>query len=346
MGRKGKDLTVETKERICDLIKDGLQFSEVAKLLNLHPETVRQVHKRFCDRKTVENNKRSGRPIVFTKRCMTALSRIVKQNRLATISEICAEFFASTSVRVCEKTIKRKLHILGYSKRVPAKKVVIREVNRKKRLQYCRGKLTWTVNNKWKRVIFSDEMTIVIKPNGRVKLWRKVEEKWSVLHLCFLHVGPQATLKLMVWGCIGYDKVGPLVFVDGTMNSAKYIGVLGNHFLPFVAEHYRGQRWYLQEDNASIHRSAQTEEWKRQHRIPAFFWPPQSPDLNPVENVWNVLKNNVRKHIRDIKCVADLRDTLTTCWNSLTVTYLHSLYESLPRRCQQVLRRKGHMTKY
>jgi hypothetical protein len=72
------------------------------------------------------------------------------------------------------------------------------------------------------------------------------------------------------------------VFVEGNMNSNKYVQVLENHFLPFVAQHAPARRWWLQDDNASIHRSQQTETWKRQNNIPSFFWPPQSPDLNPI----------------------------------------------------------------
>ena len=346
MASKRKELTVETKQYIVSLIDQGLRVGEVSKLLDLNRSTVGKVYKRYCASKSVDNKPRCGRPKVFTGRCESALSRIVKANRTATVSEISAEFRVSTSTAVSEKTIRRKLHKLGYHKCVPAKKVVIREVNRKKRLQYCRGKLHWTVNNQWKRVIFSDEMSIVIKPNGHVKLWRKVDEMWSVLDLYSSHLSPTTTLKLMVWGCITFNGVGPLVFVDGTMNSEKYTAVLEEHFLPFVAEHAPAGRWYLQEDNASIHRSAHTEAWKRRNGIPVFVWPPQSPDLNPIENVWLALKIHVKKNLRNIKTVADLREALLASWNQLTLAYLHSRYDSLPRRCQQVLRRKGHITKY
>lgn len=346
MAKIRKELSDETKNYIVSLIDNGLRVGETSKLLGLNRSTVGKVYKRFQDRKSVENRPRNGRPKKFTDRCVSALSRIVKKDRTASVDEISNEFRASTSVEVCNKTITRKLHSWGYSKHVQAKKMGIREVNRKKRRQYCRGKLHWTVANQWKKVIFSDEMTIIIKPDGRVKLWRKADEKWSVFCLGSLHVGPKTTLKLMVWGCITYNGVGPLVFVEGNMDSVKYCRVLNDHFLPFVAERCTPGRWYLQEDNASIHRSAYTEDWKKRQRIPAFFWPPQSPDLNPIENVWNALKNYVKKHLRDIHTTADLRGSLTTCWNGLSLVYLRSLYSSLPRRCQQVLRMKGHITKY
>ena len=168
MVKKGNKLLVESKRYIVSL-SQVLRDEEVSKILSLNRSTVGKVHKRVCENKTAENKPRSGRPKVFSARCRSALSTIVKRNRTATVSEISAEFQASTNTKVCEKTIRKKLHELGFSKCVPAKKI-IRDVNRQKRLQYCRGKLHWTVNNHWKRVIFSDEMMIILSPNGRFKL--------------------------------------------------------------------------------------------------------------------------------------------------------------------------------
>jgi len=346
MPREGKELSVEAKENIISLIENGLRQAEVARLLNVHRSTIGRVVQRFRQSKTVENKKRTGRPPCLTQRNLHALSRIVKRKRIATVPEITEEFRLSTSVEASEITIKRVLRRLGYRKCVAVKQMVVREVNKKKRLDYCRGKLLWKVTPHWRKVIFSDEMSIVVSPNGRVKLWRKAEEKWSVHCVEAAHLGPRSTLKLMVWGCISYQKVGPLVFVEGTMNSAKYTNVLADHFLPFVAENFAQARWYLQDDNASIHRSANTDEWKRQHGIPGFFWPPQSPDLNPIENVWKVMKIHVKKNIAQIRTVGELQCALAACWNGLSATYLRSLYASLPRRCRQVLTMKGNITKY
>jgi len=100
------------------------------------------------------------------------------------------------------------------------------------------------------------------------------------------------------------------------------------------------------DDNASVHRSALTEAWKQTNNLPTFFWPPQSPDLNPIENVWLYLKNYVKKNISKIKTVNDLRTELLRGWNKLFVTYLQSLYSTLPRQCRQVLRSKGYIAKY
>lgn len=67
-------------------------------------------------------------------------------------------------------------------------------------------------------MIFSDEMTIVIKPVSKIKVWRKTEEKWESF---YLGQGPARSLKLMVWRTITYQGTGILAFVEGNMNSQK-----------------------------------------------------------------------------------------------------------------------------
>ena len=74
-------------------------------------------------------------------------------------------------------TVQRTLRSLGYTWRSVRKSIRIRNVNKKKRIAWCRGKLHWTVNQ-WRKVVYSDEMMIVIKPDGKLKVWRKASAKW------------------------------------------------------------------------------------------------------------------------------------------------------------------------
>ena len=83
-------------------------------------------------------------------------------------------------------------------------------------------------------MIFSDEMTIVVRPDGKVKVWRKSIEKWKGYCLGYLSQGPSQTLKLMVWGTITYYGTGILTFVDGNMDRTKYINILDNYLWPVV----------------------------------------------------------------------------------------------------------------
>lgn len=346
MGRRGKELTSEEKRTILSLIESGLKAVKVAELLKVNSSTICRFLKRFRERGDVENKHRSGRPRSITARGQTALSRIVKKDRRESLSDITKEYNKSVPKTVSKRTIQRELHRQQYWRRTVAKKLGVREVNRKKRLQYCRGKLTWKVDQHWKNVIFSDEMTIVIKPDGKVKVWRKTSEKWRGYCLGYLGQGPTRSLKLMVWGTITYHGSGILAFVDGNMNSQKYINVLDEHLWPVIVKYFGNSPWHFMDDNCPVHRSRETENWKRRNNIQPFFWPPQSPDLNPIENVWLVLKNHVKRRIFHIHTTDDLKRELQYAWENLSKTYIQSLYSSLPKRCRKVIASKGFITKY
>ena len=101
-----------------------------------------------------------------------------------------------------------------------------------------------------------------------------------------LSLGPSYTLKLMVsQGSITYYGTGLLAFADGNVNSQKYIDTLEHYLWPVITKHFSNQHWYFMDGNASVHRSVLTEAWRQDNNLPTFFWSPQSPDLNPIENV-------------------------------------------------------------
>jgi transposase len=75
-------------------------------------------------------------------------------------------------------------------------------------------------------------------------------------------------------------------------------------------------------------------------------WPPQSPDLNIIENVWRILKIRLQTRVTRIHNRQELIDAVQEIWQSLTPMYIKSLYNSLPRRIREVLVANGCITKY
>ena len=126
---------------------------------------------------------------ILTLHGKNALSVIVKCRR-KNLYEITAELNKVTLVKVSLRTVQRELHAIDYFKRTVAKKLGYKEVSHKKRLQYCRGKLFWSIERNWRAVIFSDEMTLVVRPDGKVNVGRKSFKKWKGYYLGYISQGP------------------------------------------------------------------------------------------------------------------------------------------------------------
>jgi hypothetical protein len=150
----------------------------------------------------------------------------------------------------------------------------------------------------------------------------------------------------MFWGCLTYGAVGTLTPIEGNINSRKYIEILDGNLWPVIAKYQQDRPYIFQKDNAPVHTSRETCAWKTQNGINTMNWPPQSPDINIIENVWRTVKIKLQKRISQIKTRQDLIDNVLEIWTSLTPTYIKSLYQSLPKRVQAVLAGNGCIIKY
>ena len=107
----------------------------------------------------------------------------------------------------------------------------------------------------------------------------------------------------MVWACIWLDERGRprrsnLVIMErdpnaprGGYSAQSYIKTLRKGLLP----HWRRSQLFMQ-DNARIHTARAVRAFLAEHGITVINWPPYSPDLNPIEHLWWVLKKLIYKH--------------------------------------------------
>ena len=129
----------------------------------------------------------------------------------------------------------------------------------------------------------------------------------------------------------------------------SYIEVLDNE----LVQHYEEGLVFMQ-DNASIHTAAAVKEWFENYDIRTTDWPPYSPDLNPIENIWYALKALALKMFPDVMNGSgdteahrtNIEQCLQAAWNALPDSLFESLIESMPRRMEACIAAKGLHTKY
>lgn len=343
MGRKGKELCLEEKQSILSLRKASLTLQEISDIIGRPLSTVHTFLKRHGTTKDVENKPRSGRPKKCSAQDERQIFRMVKMNRRQSLTEL-------TNVRneigpgtVSESTVKRILNRDGYRRRLVKKKMRVREVNKTKRVKWCKEAKKRTVDDHWKKVIFTDECKVMIDGERRVYVWRKAGEEWDPPCIA-PHAGRR--LDLMIWGCITYNGVGTLCVVDGNINAHKYIEIIDNHLCSVVAAHFPSNDYLFQDENAPVHRARSVKEFMEQENIPTMEWPAQSPDLNIIENCSRKLKQELCKRVQNLRTANDLETAIRQVWENIHPNFIQDLYKSIPRRIQAVIKAKGCLTKY
>jgi hypothetical protein len=152
--------------------------------------------------------------------------------------------------------------------------------------------------------------------------------------------------RLMFWGCICGDGPLALVPMDGTMNAMKYIDTLTTHLVPFLENQPLAQQYVFQQDNAPCHKANMTLTFFRENAIDVIKdWPPYSPDLNIIENIWTFLKMKLRRY--SIGTKAELIARVREVWNNEdTKALCGRLAASMRRRIDMCIQHRGGYTKY
>ncbi len=138
--------------------------------------------------------------------------------------------------------------------------------------------------------------------------------------------------------------VGPLCFLKSTVNAAIYQEILEHFMLPSADKLYGDADFIFQQDLAHAHTAKGTKSWFNDHGVTVLDWPANSPDMNPIENLWGIVKRKMRDTRPNN--ADDLKATVKETWASIPPQQCHKLITSMPRQIEAVIKAKGAPTKY
>lgn len=341
------------------LLDTGLSHKKIAKMMKRGRRTLdRRAKQNEGDQRTdATTASRLGRPRKTTPRDDRALARRADAPDEPSARSIAAESkIHNPDHAISKNTVCRRLKEQGEVPRRKIPKLRLTKEQKAARLRWAEAHKDWTLDQ-WNRVLWSDESPFTIVPTpSRKFVWIRKGKRAKNMKASVdpKQVAPTAKWgggKIQVWGCFYAGGVGHLTEIQGTLKKEGYKSILIHHVIPLITQKTSSEpstiAWIFQQDGAKPHtantnvdylqRKAQEsgESWT------VMEWPPQSPDLNPLENVWHYLKDQLRKHPHLPTSKKELFERLQTEWEKLGPDALQPYVSSMPQRCSAVIEAKG-----
>ena len=307
-------------------------IAEIANQVGVARYTVYRLKNRIEQNEPLVHKKGGGRPANKCDKIKYSCAKYIQHDAQKPVREIASEIHSKSGISVSKSTVHRCLKGMGYSKPYLTKVPMLSEKNRLNRIE-------WAKRNKgrrWFRAVFSDEASFWLR-SGRVRMWTKGSQKKVLLTV-------KHSPKIHIWAAFSAMGTFPLCIFTQNLDAKFFVHILKWHSID-QARAFHGDSWILIQDNDPKHTSRLAKSWMEEN-IPKnrFDWPSQSPDLNPIENIFGWMKHKLQRI--EISSINDLKAHLEELWESITPEFLEPYYRSMKRRCEIVIENEGYSIKY
>jgi transposase len=304
---------------------------EIHKKTRIPLRTIENNLKKIKKTGTVEHKRGNGRPSKVTQAIAVTVGQAIRRNTAVSTRQIAVKVQKTQGVKVSHQTIWRNLKKKGYRRSLPLATPMLTERHIEARKEWAKEHM----GDNWRNTIFTDETAFDLFRN-KVRRWHKDGQK-PVRRL------PKSRQKVMAWGGISLKGKTPLFCFTEIMDGPFYVNILQTQLLPAARTMY-GRRWRLQQDNDPKHTSRVAKDFLAENGVEVMNWPANSPDLNPIENLWQVIKNKVEKRMPEN--IEELKRFLAEEWDAVSEQTVINLISSMKNRCNQVLEKNGDRIEY
>ncbi|KAG2458125.1 TCB1 transposase, partial [Polypterus senegalus] len=362
---KSKELSVDLQDRMVSRHKSGEGYRKISAALKVPMSTVASIIRKWKKFETTRTLPTAGRPSYLSNLGRRALVREVTRNPMVTLSEL-----QRSSV---ERGEPSAIHQSGLYGRVARRKPLLSKRHMAAHVEFAKRHLkdSQTMRNK---ILWSDETKIeLFGVNARRHVWRKPGTAHHQANTIptVKHGGG----SIILLGCFSAAVIGKLVRIKGKMtaamyrdileenllqsaldlrhrvpighrlNATGYLSIVSDHVHPFMTISSDG---YFQQDNAPCHKARIISNWFLEHdnEFTVLKWPPQSPDLKPIEHLWDVVERELRALDVHPTNLHQLQDAILSIWANISKECFQHLVESMPHRIKAVLKANRGQTPY
>ncbi|GFV28700.1 transposable element Tcb2 transposase [Trichonephila clavipes] len=327
-----RHLDAFTRGRIIGKLEEG---RSVAAEFGIAHSIVSRLWRQFQTTVTAIRGFSSGRPRGTTPADDRYIVLQARRNRRQTAGEITRHTTQATGRPISRFTVARRLHGGGLFARRPVWCVPLTPAHRRRCSLWCREHRNWR-DNEWGRVLFTDESRFSLSSDShRILIWR---ERGSHNHPSnIIERDRYGGRGVLVWGGIMLGSRTDLhIFDAGSVKGTRYCNEI---LLPYVrlCRGAMGLQFLFMDDNAPCHRTVAAEQLLESEDIERMDWPARSPDLNPIEHVWDFLGRRLAARTLPPVTIRELRLALQDEWVAMPQQLIDTLILSMGRRCETCL---------
>ncbi|UYV64900.1 hypothetical protein LAZ67_3002334 [Cordylochernes scorpioides] len=302
--RQFKQTDAFTRGMVIGLKRAGWSIRQIAADTHLSASTVHRLWRRWLEQGNVAIYRNAGATRVTSARVDRRILRQAVAAPQATCTAILQHVQDTLDHSISTRTISRRLVANGLHSCRPLRRLPLTPPNRRQRLEWCRARST---------------------DSRRVRVWRRRGERFNPAAIV-----ERPTVRqrgIMVWGAIAYDSRSPLLRIQGTMTAQRYVDDM---LRPVTLPYLQGVPNALyQQDNARPHTARISQQALQD--VQMLPWPPYSPDLSPIEHVWDIIGRRLHA-LPQPRSEDELWQMVEREWRAIPQDAIRTLIDSLPRR--------------
>jgi transposase len=338
--KMAKSNTMQDRLRVVELHGAGLSTRAIAASIHKTQRYVNYWVRRYQLEGSVENKPRIGRPRILTDPMIRKIARHMGNKQYQSVRRTSAELRAG-GINISNTSVWRGVRQAGLRAKVKRKAPLLTQKFRTRRLKFARK----YKDHNWHKHMFADEKTFCLfsLPN------KKNDVVWASKGD---YIEPVSTVrnaaKINAYGAISLEGKTSIHLFKENMTADIYCDILRDTLLPTTNRLYGNRSWTYVQDNDPKHTARTTQQFianNLSNTIPVEDWPPNSPDLNPIENLWATVGEIVAK--QKPTNLTSMKKYITKAWNTVaTADIRKKLIDSIPFRLKEVIKKKGGHTNY